>query len=92
MPSAGSRWFAKVGAHPAYPAMAGEAARIAGEKPAEAARFLAEQKAWDPDAFTDLIERVHRGEAALADICQRMQEREWQVLFDYTFDAAVDAR
>jgi len=74
-------WFRRVGAHPVFPALAGEAAEIVSRHPDAGFRVAAK---WDPLEFIDFCERATRqpgsaaGQAAL-----EIQRAEWQLLFDY---------
>lgn len=82
-------WFRRVGSHPAFVPLA-EAARELGEGTSEpAARFLRSSESWDPFAFIDLCSSAEAGRAACADLCRRVQLREWEILFDYCYRAAL---
>lgn len=83
-------WFRKVGDHPIYPALcerAGALARDAGPPP-EAA-FLADQLAWDPETFIDLVRDAAASGGPAADLAAAVQDAEWWLLFDHSFDHAV---
>ncbi len=75
-PDAGNAayWFRRVGAHPIFPELREEAARLGVDSGSR----------WDPHAFIDLCERGRRRpgsaeeQSALA-----VQLIEWQLLFDY---------
>jgi hypothetical protein len=84
-------WFRRVGDHPVFPALHQAAAELAaGFDPLPpAAAFLTTQAAWDPFAFIDLCEAAHRGRAAATDLCRRIQQREWELLFDYAYHRAT---
>ncbi|MFO0966285.1 MAG: hypothetical protein U0793_11970 [Gemmataceae bacterium] len=77
-------WFRRVGRH----AIFGELARAAGEIalapscPAEG-KYLVGQGTWDPFAFVDLCEKASHGPAGLEDLCRKVQQREWELLFDH---------
>ncbi len=60
-------WFARVGRHPAFPALT------------EAARAVGLPAAWDPDAFTDRVERAEAGAEPAAPLIEA-QAREFAVL------------
>ncbi len=81
-------WFRKVGAHPVFEALRGEAAGLASGKDASAA-FLAEQGGWDPFAFVDLCEACLAGVSPAEALCREVQQREWELLFDYSYRKAV---
>lgn len=83
-------WFDRVGKHPIFPKlrqMARDQALAEDERPE--ARFLIEQKQWDPGAFIDLCEASRLGRAPTEMLCRKIQLREWQLLFDYCFRRAL---
>lgn len=75
-PDAGNAgyWFGRVGAHPVFPSLRQEAARLGVDFGPR----------WDPFAFIDLCERARRlpGSAEEANALA-VQLVEWQLLFDY---------
>ena len=75
-PDAGNAgyWFGHVGAHPVFPSLRQEAARLGVDFGPR----------WDPFAFIDLCERARRlpGSAEEANALA-VQLVEWQLLFDY---------
>jgi hypothetical protein len=82
-PDAGNAryWFHRVGPHPVFPGLAGEAARIAAQIPAARTSF---DGGWDPDRFIDICERARRDSGSpLARMALEIQRAEWQLLFDY---------
>src|SRR5262249_52129851 len=83
-------WFRRVGTHPVFEPLRVAARELAADPPA-AARILATQAAWDPFAFIDLCEQSLAGRAPCAALCQEVQRREWQLLFDHCFRNAVGA-
>jgi hypothetical protein len=83
-------WFRRVGRHPVFGPLRDAAAEVAGGTELEpAARFLAEQREWDPFAFIDLCSRVQAGRSRSEALCREVQQREWELLFDYCFRAAA---
>lgn len=83
-------WFRRVGDHPVFPAMRDAAAEIAGAHAARpASAFLTAQTAWDPYKFIDLCETANKGQGPAEDLCRKIQHREWELLFDYCYHAAV---
>ncbi len=44
---------------------------------------------WDPYEFVDACQSALRTGGAEADRCQQLQEREWELLFDYCYHSAV---
>jgi len=82
-PDAGNAgyWFRRVGRHPVFSDLHGEAGRIAAAHPDAGVR-LADR--WDPFAFIDLCEKA-RGEAGseLEAMAREIQRVEWQLLFHH---------
>ena len=82
-------WFRRVGDHPVFPAVRVAAAELAAAGPQPAAAFLTRQNAWDPFAFIDLCEASLSEQALCAMLCRQVQQREWEVLFDYCYRKAI---
>jgi hypothetical protein len=84
-------WFRHIGRHPVFEPLCQAAAELArgGDLPPEAG-FLLNQADWDPLAFVDLCARVVAGSPAES-LCRRIQQREWQLLFDFCYRQAVQA-
>lgn len=67
-------WFRQVGAHPIYPALREQAARIG----------LSVGGKWDPIAFVAFCETARRDPGSEAERhALQVQRAEWQLLFDY---------
>ena len=77
-------WFQKVEQHPVFPGLAGEAVRIAGDTDLAATAG----GAWDPFAYVDLCEAALSGEGPDL-ICREIQQREFELLFDYSYLKAI---
>ena len=84
-------WFRRVGTHPVFEPLGLAAAALAGPEPTSAARFLATQTRWDPFAFIDLCAAVVAGQSDCAELCQRVQQAEWRLLFEHCYRQAVGA-
>lgn len=84
-------WFRRVRKHEIFPALAADARRLAAAEPqlAPGAEFLRSQREWDPDLFIGLCEGARTGRSSATDLCQQVQEREWQLLFTHCFQAAT---
>ena len=82
-------WFHNVGKHPVFAELAREAAALAGATPIAGAEFLQKQKEWDPFKFIDLCQAATNGDADAVLLCRQIQRREWELLFDYCYRAAV---
>jgi hypothetical protein len=83
-------WFRRVGDHPVFEPL-GEAAAALAESsgPDDSTAFLAKQRAWDPFAFVDLCEACRAGRSSAEMLCRRIQQREWELLFDYSYRQAT---
>jgi hypothetical protein len=84
-------WFRRVGTHPVFEPLRRDAATLAADSRDPAAEFLAKQTAWDSFAFIDLCEAVARSQSASAELCRRVQQREWELLFEYCHQKAIGA-
>ncbi|MEX2185838.1 MAG: hypothetical protein WD875_03550 [Pirellulales bacterium] len=88
-------WFRRVGRHPAFAPLAAAAnaeARALAEAPPE---LLAEFDGgdWDPFRFVDLCERCERSDDEAAQrLLRSVARREWEMLFDYCYNAAQGNR
>jgi hypothetical protein len=80
-------WFQRVGDHPIFEALAADAKEIAAGDSGEAAKLLHRQNTWDPFAFVDLCEKAAGSPSEM--LCRRIQQREWELLFDYCYPQAL---
>ncbi|HXG09985.1 MAG TPA: hypothetical protein VNK04_09365 [Gemmataceae bacterium] len=79
-PSNAAYWFRRVGDHPIFEALAGEARALG---------LRLHSDHWDPFEFIDLCEK-HRGTGSPEEMTlRRVQQREWELLFDWCFRQAV---
>jgi hypothetical protein len=46
------------------------------------------QNEWDPFAFINLVESVASKSSSLEKQCRHIQQLEWELLFDYCYQAA----
>ena len=82
-------WFRRVGDHPVFPALRDAAAERADDAdPHSDTAYLTTQARWDPFAFVDLCQAAAGG-APHAELCRRLQRREWQLLFDFSYRNAT---
>ncbi len=84
-------WFRRVGTHPVFEPLRIAAAGLAASAPAPAG-FLARQASWDPFRFVDLCEASHDEKAPCHELCLQIQRAEWELLFDYCWKQATEAR
>jgi hypothetical protein len=83
-------WFRRVGEHAVFAALRPAAAELAAEAGTDGrAAFLATQARWDPFAFIDLCEACVRGRSSAEMVCRWVQQREWELLFEYCYRRAV---
>jgi hypothetical protein len=80
-------WFRRVGAHPVLRDLAAAVADMDG-----VGSLPTMGLAWDLGTFVDLCEDVHKGRSDLEPLCRRIQQREWELLFDHCYRAAVEGR
>ena len=73
-------WFRKVGEHPVFESLAAQAKQLGCQS--AAGRY-------DPFAFVDACQAAVSGASSHADLCVQLQQREWELLFDHCFRAAV---
>jgi hypothetical protein len=83
-------WFRRVGNHPIFESLAAEAKVIAGGDKSESARILSRQTAWDPFQFVDLCEKADDSSAEM--LCKQVQQREWELLFDFCYGQAIGTK
>jgi hypothetical protein len=82
-------WFRRVGRHPIFEDLKTAASGLASADSPREAHFLMSQSAWDPFAFVDLCEAAVAGRSSCGLLCQRIQQREWELLFDYSYRHAI---
>jgi hypothetical protein len=81
-------WFRRTGSHPIHEAL-NLSARALARDTGPAAALDRSQTNWDPAAFVDLCAGACAGQNGAADLCRKIQQREWQLLFDYCYRRAV---
>jgi len=84
-------WFRRVGEHAVFEPLRVAAAELAQDEAHPSAAFLGKQSRWDPFAFVDLCEAVTHGRSPCEMLCRRIQQREWELLFDYCWRTAIGA-
>jgi hypothetical protein len=80
-------WFQRIGNHPIFEPLVADAKEIAAGDSGKAAEFLNRQNAWDPFAFIDMCEQSAGSPSET--LCRRIQQREWELLFDYCYHQAI---
>jgi hypothetical protein len=82
-------WFRRVGRHPIGAELAAAARELAKTASADrSADYLASQEDWDHFRFVDLCQAAAGGRSAAELLCRRIQQREWELLFDYCYRRA----
>ncbi len=81
-------WFGKVDNHTISGDLCKAAARIASEF-SDAPEILTTQAHWDAGAYVDLCADALEGRSAHDALCREIQLREWELLFDYSYQKAV---
>lgn len=79
-------WFRRVGEHPILGALGKAAATLAAEAGIEQSRF---DGSWEPDAFIELVSQCYQDGSPTEALCQQIQAREWELLFEYSFSNAI---
>jgi hypothetical protein len=69
-------WWRRVGNHPVFAQLAGEAARLGW-------------RAWDAVAFVDECEKERGSGSERETLLRSVQQREWELLFGWCFHAAA---
>ena len=85
-------WYARCDTHPVNKWIGSVASSIVGDKAGERdiARVVA--GGWNPRAFVELVESVHKKTSdPRHDIAIRLQRGEWEALFDYSVKEAIEA-
>jgi hypothetical protein len=82
-------WFRRVGRHPIFPAVKEGAGNLFTQDPQPVARALVDAREWDPFAFLDLCQSALGTGSSVEKLCREIQQREWEILFDYCYRAAI---
>ena len=81
-------WFRRVGVHAVVDELDEIVAPLAAAA-AKLARALLVGGRYDPFAMVDACEAALRSGGPAADLCRRVQQAEWELLFDYSYRSAV---
>lgn len=85
-------WFRRVGQYPIYEMLHAAARELTSQSPLatdKATAFLRTQSSWDPYRFVDLCAAVAAGRSKSERLCQEIQRREWELLFDFCYRQTV---
>lgn len=86
-------WFRRVGSHPVLVELGRAVGPWAAAEPSEAGTsWIAATAAggWDPLRFVDLCEAVERGRSGARDLAEKIQAREWELLFAFCHQRAFE--
>jgi hypothetical protein len=78
----------RTGPHPIHETLSLSARSLARETGKDAALYRS-SSTWDPAAFVDLCAGACAGQNGAAELCRKIQQREWQLLFDYCYRRAA---
>jgi hypothetical protein len=81
-------WFRRTGPHPIHEAL-NLSARSLGRDLGASAPSLCASSAWDAAAFVDLCAAACAERGGGLELCRKIQQREWQLLFDYCYRRAA---
>lgn len=84
-------WFRRVGDHEVLTLLGPRVAELAGSDDSEAAKRVAPRGVFDAEAMVDACQAAVRS-GADADLCRRIQQAEWELLFDHCYRHAVGVR
>lgn len=82
-------WFGRVGPHPIHATLLDATRELAAEAPGRELAELTAGDAWDPYRFVDLCADACAGRNQAEPVGRKIQEREWQLLFDFCFRGAT---
>jgi hypothetical protein len=83
-------WFRHVGQHPVFEKLEMRAAEIAAEHGETAViQQLTAGNKWEPFAFVNFCQAAQRGRDSTRDACLDIQQVEWELLFDFCYNAAI---
>ena len=86
-------WFRRVGDHAIFADLCEGARELAVEHSTNGdSQYLASQSRWDPYAFVDLCYCIACGRSAAETLARKVALLEWQLLFDYCYQNAVEVR
>lgn len=78
-------WFRRVGVHPVFPALRGEAASIASRS---GLRWRVPER-WDPHHFIEFCEQARRKPGSAEEtLAEEIQRAEWRLLFRWCAESA----
>ncbi|MDP8245108.1 MAG: hypothetical protein P9L94_13575 [Candidatus Hinthialibacter antarcticus] len=83
-------WFRKVGRHEAFAPLLQQATSLLSQQPeVSELAYLVQGAEWDAFAFVDACDSAYRRGTGAERVCQKIQQIEWQLLFDFCFQKAI---
>jgi hypothetical protein len=83
-------WFRQVREHPIFEPLRISAKELTSRaEPHKSTEFLLKQLVWDPIAFISLCEACIKGRSPGEMLCRQIQQKEWELLFDYCYRQAI---
>jgi hypothetical protein len=85
-------WFRQVGQHPIFPDLVQAAQELSVSDGSESARAFQTWAVWDACRFVDLCQAAVQGRSSGESFLCRVQEAEWELLFDHSYRRALSLR
>ncbi len=88
-------WFRRVGEHPLFDTLAAAVAPLVGNalpelvSGSDVSGSGTSSPLWDPFLFVDLCAANAASKSEQEELCRRIADLEWQLLFDYCYRAAI---
>ena len=82
-------WFRNVGTHPGFSQLSKSVHDLIAESEETKISQILSAKLWDPFLFVDLCEKYYQTESPEEKLLQKVQQIEWQKLFDHCFTNAL---
>jgi hypothetical protein len=85
-------WFRRVGAHPVFNKLGGRIEQLVADDPTSfSAQRIAPRGEFDAFGFVDACQHALRTDGFDELICRRVQQAEWEQLFDHCYRVAIGA-
>ena len=84
-------WFRRVGNHPVFTSLLESLAVMTPQAQITEFETMSKQSTWDPFTFIDYCEMSCQQPSPLKELCKRIQQIEYQLLFDYCFHQTIQS-
>lgn len=84
-------WFRKLKTHEIFAPLLKASLDLVRQAGTDSPPFLKNRDTWDPLAFVDACEQCAKGQSPLEPLCLKIQECEWELLFDFSYRHAIGA-